>query len=336
MKKILIIGGTRFIGKALTEQLLPKTNKYDLTLFNRGKTNPNLFPEIKRIQGDRKTDDIQKITNQNWDVIVDICGFHPNPIDSMLDALEGKVGRYVYVSTSTNMDIDKNNTQPVNEETPLDKCTKEQRDNLETYTHYNAKKAECERVIESKHWLNSIIIRPALVVGAYDYSDRLYYWFYKMHTQKKILIPNEGKEFFAFSDVRDLAAILFKSIDVDNNYRVYNANSYNASIRAFLDTIKANTNNKTEYVSAPHQFLKEHKVALGTGLPLWLDSSAYQLDNTRIEKDFNMTFRTVEDTTQHLLTYCTEVLQWRKPKEQGAISDEKEQELMDLISNQNK
>jgi len=152
-----------------------------------------------------------------------------------------------------------------------------------------------------------------------------------MHTQKKILIPNEGKELSSFTDVRDLAAILVKSIDVDNNYRIYNANSYNPSIRAFLDAIKANTNNETEYVSSPHDFLKEHQVLLGFGLPLWLDSSAYQIDNSRIKKDFNMTFQTVEDTTKHLLTYYSEVLKWRKPKNEGAISNEKEKELMDLL-----
>jgi len=333
MKKVLIIGGTSFIGRTLTEQLISKTDKYDFTLFNRGKTNPDLFTEVKRIYGDRKTEDVKKITNQDWDVVLDICGFYPNNIDSLLDAFEGKLGRYVFVSTSSHIEIDEENTKPTNEELPLVGCTKEQRDDPDVLKTYNEKKAECERVIESKHWLDSIIIRPALVIGQYDYTDRLYYWFYKMHTQKKVLMPNEGKELSAFSDVRDLATMLAKSIDAENNHRVYNAGSYNTSIRAFLDCIKANSNNETEYVCGPPEFLKEHKVEPWFGLPLWVENDSFQLDNSRIEKDFDLTFRTVEDTTKHLLEYYGEVLKWKKPKEIGAISDEKEKELMNLLVN---
>lgn len=335
MKKTLILGGTLFVGRNLTEQLLSKTNQYDVTLFHRGKSNPDLFPEIKKIQGDRKTDDIKKIANQNWDVIIDMCGYYPNNIDTMLDALKGRVGRYVFVSTSSHLQIDEENTtEPINEDLPLVECSKEQRDDPDVNKTYNEKKAECERVIESKHWLDSIIIRPALIVGQYDYSDRLYYWFYKMHTQQKILIPNLGKELSAFSDVRDLATILVKSIEVNNNYRIYNAGSYNTSIRAFLDCIKANSKNETEYICGPPDFLKANKVEPWFGLPLWVENNAFQLDNSRIEKNFEMTFRTVEDTTQHLLDYYGNVLKWSKPLKHGGISDAKEKELIELIGKQ--
>lgn len=333
MKKILIIGGGRFIGRNLTEQLLTKPNQYDVTLFNRGKTNPELFPSVKKIKGDRKTDDIKKIMTQNWDVILDICGYYPNVIDPFLDMLKGKVGRYVYVSTSSHLQIDETDLTPKNEDTPLMACSKEERDSPKAgYATYNQKKAECERVIESKHWLNSIIIRPALVIGQHDYTDRLYYWFYKMHTQKKILIANLGNRLYTYSDIRDLTNMLVKSIDVANNYPVYNATSYSTSIRTFLDNIKVNTNNKTEYVSAQPDFLEEHKVEQWTGLPLWVETDSRQIDNSRIVKDFDLTCRTVEDTTKHLLDYYGNVLKWRKPKTHGAISDEKEQELIDLLS----
>jgi len=142
---------------------------------------------------------------------------------------------------------------------------------------------------------------------------------YKMHTQQKILIPNLGKELSAYSDVRDTATMLVKSIDVNNNYRVYNAGSYNTSIRDFLDCIKTNSNNK---ICGPPDFLKENKVEPWFGLPLWVENSAFQLDNSRIEKDFDISF----------LDYYGNVLKWSKPLKHGGISDKREQELIELLS----
>ena len=169
MKKVLIIGGTLFLGRTLTEQLIQKMDKYDLTLFNRGTRNVDLFPEVNKIRGDRYEDDLNKITNQNWDVVIDTCGYFPNNVETLLDAFKGNIGRYVFVSTSSHIVVDEETTtEPTNEEMPLVECTKQQRDDPDVNKTYNEKKAECERVIESKHWLDSIIIRPALIVGQYD------------------------------------------------------------------------------------------------------------------------------------------------------------------------
>lgn len=330
MKKILIIGGTHFLGRNLLERLMGKPKKYDLTLFNRGKTNPDLFTEVKRIKGDRETDDIEKITKHNWDVIIDISGYFPNSLNRLLDLVKGKVGRYVYVSTCSAMQFDLKSNTPLTENHPLRLCSEEQKIDP-TFVSYNEKKAECERVLLSKDWLDKIILRPGLVIGQYDYTDRMYYWFYKMQTQKKLLVANKGAQLLAYSDVRDFAKIMEKSIDHNPGFTTYNVTSYNASIQSFLKGIHNYYKEPKQIVSASSEFLVEHQVKERRSLPLWFDGNYYTINNSRVKKDFDFTPTPIENSIQHLFDYYSNNLKWRPYNLPNAITSEREAELINLI-----
>ena len=106
MKKILILGGTMFVGRTLTERLVA-SGKYDVTLFNRGKSNAGLFEGVKQIHGDRETADIEQICNQYWHCIIDFSGYYPVTFEKLLNGLKGKVGRYIFISTVSVFDIGK-------------------------------------------------------------------------------------------------------------------------------------------------------------------------------------------------------------------------------------
>src|ERR1043165_8947912 len=105
MKKILILGGTGFAGRILTENLRLTDN--NLTLFNRGKRNEGIFPDVRRITGDRDTNDIRQIGNESWDVVIDFSCMFPDNVDSITEMLKGKAGRYIFVSTCSVYPLDK-------------------------------------------------------------------------------------------------------------------------------------------------------------------------------------------------------------------------------------
>jgi len=329
MKKILILGGTQFVGQNLVEELL-NLEKYDITLFNRGKTNPDLFPQAKRIIGDRKTADIEQIGGQDWDVVFDISGYWPIPLEKNIEILKGRVGRYVFVSTMSVYDFDTGSSVSATENHTLLSCTEEQKtDN--TAASYGQRKVACEQILQKNTWLDKIILRPALIVGRYDHTDRLYYWFHKAQTQNAFLIP-EGNNVISYTDVEDLTQTMIQAINVQNHFTTYNAYSYSTSIRAFVQKAMKHSGRTPELINAPPQLLEKYKVEEWTGIPLWVNSDYLTIDNSRLLQDFDLTLNTSDQTTEALMAYYANSLKWRQPNSRlGAISLEKEKTLMDLL-----
>src|SRR4030095_16123065 len=166
--KILILGGTGFVGRILTENL----SKAGImpVLFNRGKRNPDIFPELRKIKGDRETEDIRKIAKETWDAVVDFSGMFPDNVELIVNLLEGKVGRYIFISSVSAYEIDENDKSVnlINENFKTYPCTPEQRKDKNVIATYGQKKAEIERVLLNSTGLDVIIFRPALIYGRYD------------------------------------------------------------------------------------------------------------------------------------------------------------------------
>jgi len=136
-----------------------------------------------------------------------------------LDEIEGRVGRYIYVSTCSHYDIEEEHLgQSIQEDHPLVPCTEELKHDTSKHKSYNPRKAECERILQRKKWLNKIILRPALIIGNYDHSDRLYYWFRKVQKQDTFLLPDHGKNMFSYTNVHDFAKIIIQSIEHNNAF----------------------------------------------------------------------------------------------------------------------
>jgi len=313
MKKILIIGGTQFVGRNLVEQML-QLNKYDITLFNRGKTNPDLFPEVKRITGDRYTSDLNKAAQQNWDCVIDISCYYPAQLEDFLKQLKGKTERYIFVSTYTFNEADK-----------IDK----------TGETYGKRKVACEDILLNQDWLNTIILRPALIIGHHDHSDRLYYWFYRTKTQNSFIIPNQGKDLITYTDVLDFSKIMIQAIDIENKHHIYNATSYEASINQFVQLAAKHLNKKLNLINASPAFIEEHKIKIWTELPLWIEGKQHTQNGSRLQKDFNFTCSTIEETTERLMDYYGNGMKWRDVREskwgQMSMTPEREAELMKLL-----
>ncbi|MFZ1787988.1 MAG: SDR family oxidoreductase [Saprospiraceae bacterium] len=193
MDKILIIGGTHFIGRNLTEKL-SEIGVYDITLFNRQKTSPDLFPEIKKIKGDRETDDINKVFNTDWDFVIDLSCYFPATLNDFIKKLKGKVGRYIFISTISVYDFEQNsNSEIITENFKIQNCSEEETKDNSSET-YGKRKAACERLLSQTEWLEKIILRPSIIYGKYDTTDRLYYWLDRIKKQNPFIVPNSKSE----------------------------------------------------------------------------------------------------------------------------------------------
>jgi 2'-hydroxyisoflavone reductase len=322
--RILILGGTGFAGRILTEKLTQTDN--EITLFNRGKTNPSIFPEVKHITGDRNTGDIKKIAGNNWDVIVDFSGMYPGNIDEITELLKGKTGRYIFISSGSAYPLEDPSKLkiPVNEDADTLPCTEEQAKEKDIMAAYGNKKAECERILLGKDWLDAIIFRPALIYGRYDPTDRFYYWLYRVKTQDEILIPGKGSFKFTHTFSEDYADILFKAIGIKNHRKVYNAVTHDpVSLKEFLDISSREAGREPKYVSASADFLHENEVYEWAGLPLWLTGFDMIFDSTRLKNDFTPDLTGFEGSVKKTMSYY-DSLGWKEGKYGLRIEKEKE------------
>jgi len=326
----LIIGGTRFVGRNLIEHLID-LGTYDITVFNRGLTNPDLFPTIKKIKGDRKVkEDVQQFCKLEWDCIIDISGYWPIALEQQLALQKGKIGRYIYISTTSHYQFDLENPHYIKEDEPILPCTPEQKAN-EAEGFYNQQKAECERILERQKDLDYIILRPGLIIGKHDYTDRMYYWFHKVYHQKEILVGEQAVNRVSYSDVHDLVKMMVQSITIKNNFKIYNANSFSASISEFIRLAEKHLNKKVELISASTEFLEKHQVKQWLGLPLWLNKDILTIDNSRIQKDYNFTFATIEETTIDLIDFYSNEKKWAERNLPSSLSNQKELELINTL-----
>ena len=329
MKKILILGGTGFVGRILTEELIKEG--MSPILFNRGKRNQGIFPELRKITGDRLTDDIKQISNYFWDVVIDFSCMFPNNLDEITEMLKGYAGRYIFVSTASvyPMDDPAKWISPVKEETKILDCTPEQRVDEDVMASYGEKKAECERVLNGKDWLDSIIFRPALIYGRYDPTHRFYYWLYRVQTQDRILVPEDNSKITnTYSE--DFAKLIKSAIDIDKHNKVYNASTHHAvSVKEYIDIACRLLNKKPKIISAKSKFFEENKIQQWSDLPMWLGGMNLVLDNTKELNDFPVKFHSFEDSVKGCIEYYSSLL-WPEPK--YGLSLAKEAELIAKIS----
>ncbi len=329
MKKILILGGTGFVGRILTENLI--SEGMSPVLFNRGKRNPDIFPELRKITGDRLTGDIKKIGDESWDIVIDFSCMFPDNLDEITEMLKGKAGRYIFISTASVYPMDNPLiwSSPVKEDAVTLQCTPEERKNPDVMTTYGQKKAECERVLLGKDWLDSVIFRPGLIYGRYDYTDRFYYWLYRAKKNDRILIPDEGREKFTCTYSEDFAKLIRKAIDINSHNRIYNAVTHlPVSLKDYADTSCRLLGRKPEIISGDTAFLEENKVQPWSDLPAWVGEMDMALDNSKARKDLGIKFESFEKSLVGCIKYY-DSLGWKEPA--AGLSTAREAELIEKL-----
>ncbi len=319
-EKLLILGGTEFVGRLLVEALSPDTNK-EIFLFNRGKTNPGLFSEITKIIGDRETDDIEKIKSQEWDYVIDFSSFYPASLQRTIDQLNKSVKKYIYISTISVYDFAKyTRGEKITEDFAKVSCSPEEAIDT-TMRTYGKKKMACEAVLQKEEWLNSIIIRPSVIYGKHDPTDRFYYWCRKVKMTKEIVIPNQGENNLTLTYADDMVRILLHALNEDLPKGGYNCGTHDpVSFNNMLNWMKESIGSSSQLFGIDRQELRDEKIALPiSGLcDLIVDSSKIKIAS-------GLEFSSFENSVKTMMAHF-EKEDW--PTAKAGISDDEQEELI--------
>ncbi|MFN8287191.1 MAG: SDR family oxidoreductase [Chitinophagales bacterium] len=327
MKKILILGGTMFVGRVVTERL--KNNpQYQLTLFNRGKSNAELFADVRQLHGNRETEDIEQILKEDWDVIIDFSGYYPITFEKLLHALKGKVKRYIFVSTISVFDFEKlTGKNLITERDEILACSEAQR-NSRLPDAYGEKKAEMERALLQQDWLDSIIFRPSFISGKYDWTERFYYWVYRVKKGNKILFPSVEAVNTSITLGDDLASAIIMAIDSEKKQSVYNSISFTQhSLHDFITTTSSLLNKPVEIVGITEEQQKENGLLHGLhqgDFPLFV-GGGIAVDDTLFKKDFPVALKDYRKDIEEIIA-AAEKAGWPEPK--PGLKWDREQEIL--------
>ena len=328
--KILILGGTGFVGRILTENLIKKG--LEPVLFNRGKRNTGIFPGLRRIYGDRLGSEINEIAKESWDAVVDFSGQFPDNIEMIARMLKGKAGRYIFVSSASAyyLEDEEKLKDPIKEEFEVYPCTAEQRKDPDVLATYSQKKAECEReLLKASEWMDVIIFRPALIYGRYDPSDRFYYWLYRSKLSGEILIPDNGSTRTTGTYSEDFALLLEKALTIEKHSKIYNAvTHFPVSIKEIIRHSASVLETNPKLITAPRQFFTENNVQPWGDVPLWLGGPDLVMDNSKVINEFKVEFQPFESSIRGCAEYYS-ALGWAAPS--YGLSLDKERELIDIL-----
>jgi 2'-hydroxyisoflavone reductase len=301
--RILIIGGTRFLGRHLVEAAL--ACGHEVTLFNRGKSNPNLFSQLETILGDREKD-MDKLKGRTWDAVIDVAGYFPRLVRLSAEALEPYVGRYVFISTiSVYADF---KTAGMDESYPVGKLEDETVEEITGET-YGPLKALCENVVQAIYGERALIIRPGLIVGPHDPTDRFTYWPVRVARGGDVLAPQSPKAGTQIIDVRDLAEFTLKLIE-ENASGIYNVTGpdYELTMGKLLEVSKQVSGSNTNFKWASVDFLNQSKVEPWSDMPAWVpeDEESAGFARVDVSKAINagLRFRPLEETIRATLEWA--------------------------------
>lgn len=215
--RILVLGGTSFVGRAIVEQALAAG--HELTLFSRGRTGGELFPGVERRTGDRATGDYQVLRDGSWDAVVDVSGYVPRHVAQATDAVDGRAGRYLFVSTGSVYDKDRAG-EPLTEDAPRLAPVRDTEDHQGPA--YGPLKVACEDDVRA-HWGDrATIVRPGIVAGPHDPTDRFTYWVRRAAEGGRVGLPGRPEQPVQVVDAGDLARLVVALLETDTS-GIFNA-----------------------------------------------------------------------------------------------------------------
>jgi 2'-hydroxyisoflavone reductase len=317
--RVLVLGGTQFLGRHVVEAALD--GGHDVTLFNRGRTSPDLFSELEKLRGDRDGD-LGALAGRGFDAVVDTSGYVPRVVAETIDAL-GDVGHYTFVSSiSVYGDLG----APPAEDAPVGRL--EEPTEEVTGESYGPLKALCEEVVRERHPA-AFVPRPGLIVGPWDPTGRFTYWPRRVAAGGRVLAPAPPDRPAQAIHARDLADWI-----VDAAGRglggTYNAVSPPFPLAELLETCRRVAESDAELVWVDPEFLVEHEVGEWMELPLWLHDPAFgEMLRAPVERALaaGLRIRPLEETVRDTLEWVRSGLAPIEPP--AGLDREKEQQVLD-------
>ncbi|MGZ4335395.1 MAG: NAD-dependent epimerase/dehydratase family protein [Gaiellaceae bacterium] len=261
--RILVLGGTQFLGRHTVEAALARG--HDVTMFNRGRTRPDLFAGVEKLRGDRDGD-LAAVRGRSFDAVVDTSGYVPRIVRETIEAL-GDVGHYTFVSSiSVYADV----STPPTEGSPVAELKEPTEEWREAYGEL---KAQCEDVVRGR-FPGAFVPRPGLIVGPWDPTGRFTYWPQRLADGGRVLAPAPPEADAQVIDARDLAAWIVRAAE-NGLAGTYNAVDRPVSRETLVETCRRVAGVDAEIVWVDGSFLVEQEVGEWMELPLWLASPEY-------------------------------------------------------------
>jgi 2'-hydroxyisoflavone reductase len=301
--KLLIIGGTRFLGRHLAAAAL--TAGHELTLLHRGRSNPGLFPEARHVLVPDRKGDLSALTGGPWDAVIDTCAYVPRDVAVLADALAGRTARYLLVSSISVY----RDTPPegVDESCALASLDDPGTEAITGET-YGALKALCEQAaMQGFGSAATLVARPGLIVGPHDPTERFTWWVRRVHQGGRFVAPAPAGAAVQFIDARDLADWLLLQAQ-QGSTGVFNLCGPRHALTwgEWIDGLVATLQPAAQPVWLAEQALLDAGVQPWTGLPLWLPAAQAGLHRVAIDRALATGLRTrpLADTLRDTLAWA--------------------------------
>lgn len=264
--RVLVLGGTIFVGRHVVDMLL--AHGHEVTLFHRGERGRDLFPAVERVLGDRATDLDRLPAGAQWDAVVDTSGYVPGVVAASVAALRDRARHYVFVSSVSVYDI---SAPRIDESSPIPALPDGASREVMVPETYGALKRLCElEVLAVFGPQRTLIVRPGLIAGPHDPTDRFTYWPVRFARGGDIVVPNDLDAAVQWIDVRDLAAFVVAAIERGTSGTVNTVGpAVPATLRELLDACAAATGVPSRLVPIELAVLKAHDVSGWSDLPVW-------------------------------------------------------------------
>ena len=331
---ILILGGTGFIGPHMVREALRRG--HEVSLFNRGRTNNQLFPDLKLYKGDRNNG-LQSLEGGKWDVVVDNSGYVPRQVEDSARLLSSLVSHYLYVSTISVYDI---SAAPITEESPLATMEDETVEEVTGET-YGPMKALCERRVSAEFGIDrTTVLRPTYICGPGDRTDRYTYWPVRTLRGGEMLWPGTPEDDIQIIDVRDFANFTVDCLE----QKISGVFNTVTPLRSFkmgdlLEDSLAVTDAAMTPAWVDREFITEHKVAEGGALPIWEDPdgeyAAFTLVDGSRAAAAGLKNRPTRETARDTISWWKTLPADRTDKLRAGLSADKEAEFLRLWHEQN-
>jgi 2'-hydroxyisoflavone reductase len=322
---ILVLGGTEFVGRHIVEKAID--HGHHVTVFHRGKHGLELFPTAEHILGDRDGG-LSALGDRNWDWVVDTCGYVPRIVKQSIDFLLSRAPNYLFIST---ISVYADMSEPgQNEAAPLATLKDEATEVVDGET-YGGLKVLCEQAVEEGYGPHALIVRPGMIVGPYDKTDRFTYWFQRAAKGGRMLSLCERDEVVQFIDGRDLATFCVHLIET-NQCDTFNATGpqFGMTWGDIFDEAALSTGKQYEIVRPPTDWLKERGLEVGKAFPAQFDAEDSTLQGVyrvSVEKgiDAGLHFLPLSKTVNDTLAWRG---QQKEPLKVG-LDPDKERQLLE-------
>ncbi len=329
-QRILVLGGTGFLGPHFVRAALARGHA--VTLFNRGKSNPGLFPDVEQLRGDREQGDLAALQGRAFDAVVDTSGYVPAHVAATARLFADTARHYQFISSISVYGGFGERVGTFDESSPTSEVSDEDVAKVSTirqsFPFYGPLKARCEAAAEAAMPGRVSNIRPGLIVGPGDTSDRFTWWPVRIDRGGEVLAPGDPDGQVQCIDVRDLADWMLHCLE-QGVVGVFNADGFAGpvSMQDLLSGCKCATASAVTLTWVSEQFLVDHEVGPWMQMPLWLPRAANSLASNARAIAAGLRFRPLADTIR-------DTLQWAKAERGGkpfartGLPAEREAELL--------